>query len=138
MAQVRIVSSLEARLIANGLDPNQLLQDFSSWKDSSDPDSCYIFGKDAFNMNSTRLRHVHMVPLFSNDDQEKWNLAWRRFSRRTSDRYLFYADGGVREGYLLIDILDDPGAHTIWSPANKQILSNWEEIAEKFIIYGIY
>lgn len=139
MLQVRIVPSLSDRLIQAGLNPNQLLQDFSDWKNSADPENSYLFGKDAFNLNSSTLRHVHIVPLLVKQDLEKWDLAWSRYARRTSDRYLFYADGGAREGFLLISILDDPGAHTIWNSGshNQQLLNAWEQIAENFTIHGL-
>lgn len=131
-----MTSSLARDLSAAELDPNQLMVDFSEWKDH-DPDEHYLFGKDGFNAGSNNLRHVHIVPLFVATDQEKWDHAWEsRHGRRTSDRYLFYADGGKREGFLLIDILDDPGAHTIWMPAYRGTRQFWEDIAEQFIVFG--
>jgi len=79
-----------------------------------------------------------MVPLFVESDLAKWDRAWQLHqARRTSDRYLFYADGGAHKGFLLIDILNDPGAHDIWKPAYRQMLNAWEGIAEQFIFFGI-
>lgn len=56
--------------------------------------------------------------------------------RRTSDRYLLYAYGGHREGYLLISVIDDPGAHELWAPQNKARRQALEEIAEAFCVFG--
>ena len=78
-----------------------------------------------------------MVPLNDELALLRWNTAWERGSgRRTSDRYVLYADGGTREGLLMIWIIDDPGAHDLWLPANKEYLSTLEDVAEQFCVFG--
>ena len=61
------------------------------------------------------------------DDRHKYKL-------RTSDRYVLYAYE-PRHGYLIIDILDDPGAHDIWM-ARYTKLPAYELAATDFCTYG--
>lgn len=60
--QVRITQALNGQLIAERLDPNVLVTRFSEWK-AGDEYSSYFFGKDALGLNTSILRHVHMIPL---------------------------------------------------------------------------
>lgn len=127
-------SGLSAQILAGGLDPQVLLDDFSDWKDGP-PDDHYEFGQDVLGIGSRYLRHVHMAPLNDALAWRVWDNAWRRRGRRTSDRYLFYADGGAREGFLLIAAIDDPGAHAIWQ--QLAVVVQWEAIANDFCVFGI-
>lgn len=133
---VRIASELAAEIQADGLDPQDLISDFQDWK-AGQPDDSYIFGWDVLGIGSTYLYHAHMVPLNVKADLVTWDNAWSLRGRRTSDRYLFYADGGAREGFLLVAVIDDPGAHLIWQAAYKSMRDELEHIAEQFCVYGI-
>lgn len=131
--RVRAGSDLEAQIRNAGLDPLFLIDAFTDWK-SGPADDHYEFGHDALGIGSRYLYHVHMVPLHDALAWRVWDNAWRRRSRRTSDRYLFYADGGASEGYLLISAIDDPGAHAIWQ--QPTIIRAWESIADDFCVFG--
>lgn len=132
--RVRMGSGLQAQMRAAGLSPATLIATFADWK-SGGPDDHYQFGRDALGIGSAHLFHVHMVPLNDPAAWQAWDQAWRRYGRRTSDRYLFYADGGAREGFLLIAAIDDPGGHAIWQQG--AVLSQWEAIASDFCVFGI-
>lgn len=137
MLRVRLTRRLQSQLRACNLDPLQIAKDFADWK-CGHPDDHYLFGHDCLGIGSRHLRHVHMVPL--NDEQalRRWNHAWERGrGRRTSDRYLLYADGSPREGFLLIAVIDDPGAHELWSASNAARRSSLEQVAEDFCVFGI-
>lgn len=136
MARVRLTTALQTQLSDGGLSADTLRQDFSDWKDGLEDDS-YFFGKDALNIKSSVLRHVHMVPLFVPEDQQRWDHAWAHHRKRTSDRYLFYADGGLASGFLLIALLDDPGAHGIWASQYRTVLMAWDAVADAFIHFGL-
>jgi mRNA interferase YafO len=124
---------LAQQLAAQGLDSAILCRHFANWKQQGEYSS-YFFGKDGFNRNNTVLRHVHMLPLHDPQQKQRWDQAWRRDGRRTSDRYLFYADGGARLGYLLIYIVGDPGAHDfLSSPSSYALLQRFAQIADQFV-----
>ncbi len=136
--RVRITQALEDQLISAGLDPNVLITRFSAWK-AGDEYSSYFFGKDALGLNTSVLRHVHMIPLHDAEQLANWNRAWRRRppARKTSDRYLFYCNGGAQHGHLLIYIVGDPGAHDFMSsPETRQLLAAFEQCADQFIHFG--
>jgi len=138
--QVRITQALNGQLIAERLDPNVLVTRFSEWK-AGDEYSSYFFGKDALGLNTSILRHVHMIPLHDAEQLASWNRAWGRRppARKTSDRYLFYCDGGAQHGYLLIYIVGDPGAHDFLnSPETRQLLAAFEQCADQFIHFGTF
>lgn len=138
--RVRITQALKDQLVAASLDPNILIARFSDWK-AGDEYSSYFFGKDALGLNTSVLRHVHTIPLHDAEQLASWNRAWRRRppARKTSDRYLFYCDGGAQYGYLLIYIVGDPGAHDfLSSPESRQLLSVFEQCADQFIHFGTF
>jgi Toxin YafO, type II toxin-antitoxin system len=70
------------------------------------------------------------------DDLARWNHNWRYHRKRTSDRYILYANGGISHGFLLIAIINDPGAHALWNEQNRAVLALMEGIAEQFCIFG--
>ncbi len=110
---------------------------FSEWK-TGDEYGSYFFGKDGLGLFTQVLRHVHLVPLNDLHALRKWNTAWRRSppGRKTSDRYLFYCDGG-RFGYLLIAIIGDPGAHEfLRTPDTRDLLDSIEVHAQEFVDSG--
>lgn len=135
MAQVRLTSRLRTQLSIGALDPEALIREFSDWKDSESVEH-YSFAKDGLNRNSKLLYHVHMVPLNVAEALDAWDYCWERYRKRTSDRYLFYTNGGPTYGYLLIALIDDPGAHLIWAFDNRATRSQWEAIADNFFHFG--
>ena len=135
---VRLTGNLESSLNANdGLTPQALISYFAEWKQSPATED-YFFGKDAFNRGSSVLRHVHLPPKSSADEIARWQTCWRRRRNRTSDRHLFYVDRGLGR-YLLIFIVDDPGAHEfLANPTSEQkaLLTEFERIANDFYYFG--
>jgi hypothetical protein len=135
---VRLTGNLESSLNANdGLTPQALISYFAEWKQSPATED-YFFGKDAFNRGSSVLRHVHLPPRSNADEIPRWQTCWRRRSNRTSDRHLFYVDRGLGR-YLLIFIVDDPGAHEfLANPTSEQkaLLTEFERIANNFYYFG--
>lgn len=136
MAQVRLTEALKTQLLAENLNPNVLTQRFSEWK-SGDEYSSYLFGKDGLGLKTTVLRHVHLVPIHDLVALSKWNIAWGRKppGRKTSDRYLFYCDGGANSGYLLIYIVGDPGGHKALFDS-KPLIDKFEACADQFVNFG--
>lgn len=128
-----VAPALREKLTSCGLDPEILQADFIDWK-SGDEDGSYFFARDGLNRDSKYLAHAHILPTIQ-DALDKWNSAWSKHRKRTSDRYLFYVDGGLLFGYLLLDIVDDPGAHHVWKsePARVKAL---EQAAEQFFMSG--
>jgi hypothetical protein len=117
--------------------PQVFIQRFLEWK-SGDEDGSYYFGKDALNRNSKWLRHVHMVPIASPDAIAQWDKNWQRSRARKSDRYLFYSDGGSF-GYLLLGVVNDPGAHQFLAKPNSSdrlVLLVMEKQADAFYHFG--
>jgi len=66
-----------------------------------------------------------------------WDEAWSRYGKRTSDRYLFYTYGGARLGWLLLDLIDDPGAHLVWTLEYRAYRHTLEAWAEAFSDFGV-
>lgn len=112
-----------------------LAQEFAAWKAGGEDDH-YDFGKDGLGINSKVLCHVHMVPKNVRGAQDAWDKAWARYGRRTSDRYLFYAYGGPRLGWLLLDVIDDPGAHKVWEDEQRDYRLQLEAWAQAFVDFG--
>ncbi len=129
---------LHRELLSFGITaPQVFIERFLEWKDGGE-DSSYFFGKDALNRSSKWLRHVHMVPIASPDTLEQWNNNWQKYRARRSDRYLFYSDGGSF-GYLLLGIVNDPGAHQFLSEPNQDdrlVLLAMEKQADAFFHFG--
>ena len=136
--RVQLLPALAEQLLNSGHAPQTLVEAFSDWKAAGEDDH-YLFARDALNRGSKWLRHVHIVPLNNVEALEHWDAAWSRYRKRTSDRYLFYVDGGSLYGFLLLHIVDDPGAHRFLSTptkAEQQLLNVFEHIADKFVHYG--
>ena len=70
-----------------------LVESFQNWKSGGEYGH-YLFGKDAAyaapSVDGTPylLRHVHLAPLSDQEQLKRWNGAWLRRSRKTSDRVL--------------------------------------------------
>jgi Toxin YafO, type II toxin-antitoxin system len=121
----------------DGVDSSLFIQRFLEWKQSSEDDS-YFFGKDGLNRGSSLVRHVHMVPIHLGMDETEWDKNWKFNRKRTSDRYLFYVDG-QQFGYLLLLLVDDPGAHAFLSSSDiedRKMLSELERWADEFFYFG--
>ncbi len=123
---------------AEGLDAQRFMDRFLQWKQIGEDES-YFFGKDALNLRSKLIRHVHMVPLASPQDLAKWDTNWQRGRKRASDRFLFYVDG-ARHGYLLLYIVNDPGAHDFLnspSPDSQAVRKAMQTMADQFYHFGV-
>lgn len=140
--EVKITTMLRDALDEEG-GADILIEDFIDWK-SGDEYGSYVFGKDGAYAAPTVdgeknvLRHVHLVPITDRVKLRQWNRAWRRRSRKVSDRALVYVDGGKGK-YLLIYILDEPGAHDIAkmkTAKHKELMGAFAAIAEAFLYNG--
>ena len=132
---VHVGSALREKL---GIIPgaaDALATEFAIWK-SGHEDDHYDFGKDGLGIRSKVLYHVHMVPKNVVEAEEAWDKAWERYGKRTSDRYLFYAYGGPRLGWLLLDVIDDPGAHLAWEDEFREYRQQLETWAQAFTDFG--
>jgi hypothetical protein len=118
----------------------QLIEDFREWKQPgpSGWDDHWAFGKDANNRGSTCLFHVHMIPANNSSEEEKWlsNYEADPPRSRKSDRLLFYAYGGNRIGYLLMELVDDPGGHDVFTDKRRPTRVIWEGIARTWADLG--
>jgi Toxin YafO, type II toxin-antitoxin system len=123
---------------AEGVDAQRFMDRFVQWKQAGEDES-YFFGKDALNLRSKLIRHVHMVPLASPQALAAWDTNWQRRRKRVSDRFLFYVDG-ARHGYLLLYIVNDPGAHDFLNsanPASRAVRQAMQKMADQFYHFGI-
>jgi hypothetical protein len=113
-----------------GIDVAQLKIDFQNYKSGKEYDHEF-FGKDSLCINSTVLHHVHIIPT-DLVEFNRWIFNFEHYRKCTSDRFLYYSCGPG--GYLLIDIVNDPGGHA--SLKNKEVMANLELVAAHFAIYG--
>ncbi len=128
---------LQEAFATESIDAQHFIGLFLQWKQDGEDES-YFFGKDALNLQSSLVRHVHMVPLSTPDALAAWDTNWQRHRKRVSDRFLFYVDGGIH-GYLLLYIVNDPGAHEFLSKkdaANQLVRSAIEAMADEFYHFG--
>lgn len=133
-------------MAARGEDPDNFAAEFDHWKSLGERGeySSYLFGKDGaysspkVNGVANELRHVHLVPLLNQDELQKWKRAYRRGSRKTSDRALVYVSDPYC-GNLLIYILDEPDAHAVArmsTEKHRTAMLKFAAIAEHFIQTG--
>ncbi len=135
--RVLLTEDLRDHLRAIGADKQALVRSFQQWKAlAAQGKEHFEFGRDVPGLGNRHLRHVHMVPLYSPADEARWRRNWRYGRERKSDRYLLYADGTPAFGYLLITLINDPGAHTLWEPQNRQLVQLLERIADDFHHHG--
>lgn len=120
-----------------------LVKAFTWWKqDPSREFESPFFGKDSALIRPSvggctyMLRHCHVVPLHNAAEKRRWAIEHKRRSRKTSDRVLIYVEH--RDQYLLIDVIDDPGAHEIMRMVDQQGKSFMQKCAEEAhaFIYG--
>jgi len=137
---------LREQLMALGEDPANFAAEFDRWKARGDDGEFdhYLFGKDGAYARPPvggihyTLRHVHLAPLSNPLARQDWDVAWRRRSRKTSDRALVYVTDSVH-GHLLVAILDEPGAHDVaamQTPEDAKIMRQLAMVAEQFINFG--
>ncbi|MBJ2155290.1 type II toxin-antitoxin system YafO family toxin [Variovorax sp. IB41] len=137
----RCTAALEGQLRSLGENAANFASEFDHWKSQglAGEYANYLFGKDGGYIRPDKLRHVHLVPLSDVNALMKWNIAWKRQSRRVSDRVLVYASDPTH-GHLLIFILDEPHAHEIAqmrTSTHRQLMQSLSVIAERFIQTGI-
>lgn len=117
MAPVIFVSD-ELKSALPAAELADLADEFRWWK--ADPAREYDspwFGKDSKLLRPTVdgvayvISHCHLIPKNSTEDRVRWQREFRRRSRKTSDRVLFYIEDAGK--FFLVDIVDDPGAHEI-------------------------
>lgn len=142
----RLTFALRALLLARNEDPDNFAAEFDHWKSLGDNGeyASFLFGKDGaysspkVNGDPNTLRHVHLVPLSDPGQLTRWNQAFRRRSRKTSDRALVYVSDPYC-GNLLIYILDEPDAHEVarmGTPKHKTAMLQFAAIADHFIQTG--
>lgn len=144
LQKVQFTELLRQNLIDDGLDPDDFAQYFAEWKAEGEAGENldYYFGKDGFYSVPKRagrmvLRHVHMLP---DDEKElaKWDRAWQRRSRKTSDTALIYAYDPAH-GFLLMHLAREPQGHTLAkmeTPESKKFMNQLADVAEAFIFNG--
>lgn len=141
-----VTHALRQLLQSQGSSPDNLAAEFQNWKSLGQEGeySSLLFGKDGAYSSPTVnglpnvLRHVHLAPLANAVALERWEKAFRRRSRKTSDRALVYVSDGYY-GHLLLYILDEPDAHAVARMAtdeNRKLMHAFATIAERFIHTG--
>jgi hypothetical protein len=113
-------------------DIREEFSNYTSGDRLNHPWFCHDVGADP----GEYLCHVHLIPT-DPENERQWLADFEhsyRYKNRTSDRYVLYACD-PRHGYLIIDILDDPGAHDVWK-ARYTKLPNYELAATDFCTYG--
>lgn len=134
---VHVAGPLKREL--NGIGPQAeatLVAKFTQWV-AGDEFGHYWFcnrklGDDKY------LYHVHLIPENEKNKRATWDDLWkkpRRRHERRSDRYLLYAENG-RGDYLLIELLDDPGAHKLWEREYRGTLQDYITVAENYVLFG--
>lgn len=142
----KLTNALRALMLAKGEDPENFALEFECWKELGvrGEYSSYLFGKDGaystprVNGTPNTLRHVHLVPLLNSEHLTRWRIAFRRRSRKTSDRALVYVSD-PKHGHLLIFILDEPDAHEVarmGTQKHKTVMLQFATIADHFIQTG--
>jgi len=136
--KVHVTSQLSAQLLAVSQHAESVLvRKFIEWKSGLE-DGHYWFSQNKLGDDGL-LFHVHLIPKNEPAARREWDRFWRgppvRPWRRRSDRYLLYADG-KRHGYLLIALLEDPGAHDLWLPLNRNLLQDFVVVADNFDFNG--
>ena len=134
-AKVWMLRTLHDALIKRGIDPETLRSKFADYKAGDEHEHiwfCYDKGPDA----GDDLHHVHMIPN-GEKSRAEWMEKWRARGRqkgRRRDRYLLNAYA-PHHGHLIIDVLDDPGAHDLWKQ-RRTTLAGYEEVAWDFAANG--
>jgi hypothetical protein len=111
--------------------------EFAAWKKTG---KHFAFGRDSayrepkVGVEDYKLRHVHLMPGISQKDIDAWERHWKQGRERKSDHALVYA-ADDRGNFLLIGILDEPGAHAVArmkTQKHKATMEGYAAIAEAF------
>lgn len=137
----RITKALQAKLdSAFGAGSAQVFcAEFSEWRRVG---KHVLFGRDGpYRKPKLRddgaLMHVHLIPSLQKWEADRWMRLWKQgrpASQRTSDQALVYAENNAGD-YLLIAILDEPGAHAVSdmrTPENKAVMEGFAAVADAF------
>ena len=81
------------------------------------------------------------MPLSDQEQLKRWNTAWLRRSRKTSDRVLVYVEriAGNQAYHLLIYVLPEPEAHTIATMKtreHRELMEGFANVAAAFLDSG--
>lgn len=117
--------------------------EFAEWRNTG---AHILFGKDSpyrkpLVDGADLLMHVHLMPSVNKVDHALWMSRWRKrrpASHRTSDYVLVYVADAFGN-FLLIQILDEPGAHAtalMRTPENKATMGGFAAVAEAFRLDG--
>lgn len=141
----KITQALKSKLDGNfGVGAGDAFCDeFVSWRKSG---VHVAFGKDSSYRKplvdgEERLMHVHLIPSVNQGDHDLWMKRWRLkrpASHRTSDHILVYVADDFGD-YLLIEILEEPGGHSVAdmrTPENVAIMEGFAATAEAFRLNG--
>ena len=111
-------------------------QEFAKWKHYGE-NSSYTFAHDKGDP-PRYLRHAHLAPEGEGERLLEWKIHWdnpKWRHLRKSDRGIFYAHARQQE-YILIGLLEDPGAHEIWKKHGRPLRLKWEDHAEQFCVFN--
>jgi hypothetical protein len=142
---IKITQALDTKLDGSyGAGAAQAFCDeFAQWRKAG---AHVLFGKDTpyrkpLVDGADKLMHVHLMPSVNKGDHDLWMKRWRLkrpASHRTSDHVLVYVADDHGD-WLLIAILDEPGAHAIAdmrTPENKATMEGFAAVAEAFRANG--
>ena len=143
--EVFITTHLSDYLLKQNKDPRVIANNFHDWKMKGSPGEYDdpFFGKDGAYRNPLvngdyALMHVHIQPQ-NLHARIKWFKAHQNRSVKTSDHVLVYTQNKHKTKFLLISILEEPGAHAIAemkTAADREIMELFASVAEDFINYG--
>ena len=150
MSSVR-VSKLLSQALSDpsvSVQEKDLVAEFTFWAERGFDDRCTDMFSYKKKDDLYRVFHAHMRPVQVGSSQREWDALWEKShergkeflaSRRRSDCYLMYTHSANR-GYLLIDIIFDPGAHEkMWDdPDGLELREYYGECAENFLTNGIF
>lgn len=137
---VFVSHQLEEAAKAAKIDLTKLVEQFAWWK--ADPDRefrSFWFGKDGAYQSPDvdgrpyELRHCHLPPS-SEPAKTRWAAVFKKLGRKTSDRVLVYARRKNGD-YLLIYVLDEPGAHEIAEMRTKDHERLMRALAEMAAVF---
>ena len=127
--KINVYQTLAEDITKYGMSVTELRTLFYELKSGYPPD---FFGRDVPNSNSEIIHHVHIIPDESDPKRKQWleNCARNNQFQKTSDNFLFYADDG-RSNYWLIAIAK-PGGHAAID--NIDFMRVIEKIGEDLIL----
>lgn len=146
---VQCTQLLQTKLLQVGFQPTDYVTYFAEWKRDCKVNPIveftdYYFGKDGEYSRPKRngkniLWHVHLPPKSKSAEIARWEYDLKHKARKKSNTSLIYAYD-LTNGYLLIDIVWEPDGHSLTkmnTPASKEMMEGYADIAEQFITYGI-